>query len=144
MGHLSEDWAGGVKQRGIKVQYFKVSKLKRGGMVELRKEVRMRIFILLVFIELSMSPALFAAGSGPSPRKRLLPPASDFRLTLQEDANSDLPLGPSCADEAAKTLTCRAFRVKLENVGTQTVQIAYAPCRSQVPVATETRRERGI
>jgi hypothetical protein len=58
-----------------------------------------------------------------SPFPPLLPPASNFRLTLQEDLHSNLPLGPSCGGAAARTLHCRAFILTLTNMGSSTVHI---------------------
>jgi hypothetical protein len=58
----------------------------------------------------------------------LLPPAEEFRLTLREEPQSKLPLGPSCGGEASLTLPCRAFTVTLENVGSQAVRITGLSC----------------
>lgn len=60
---------------------------------------------------------------------RLLPPTEDFRLTLQEAKQADLPLGPSCGGEASLTLMCRPFILRLENVGTHTVRISGLRCQ---------------
>lgn len=65
-----------------------------------------------------------AAGTFP----RLLPPATDFRLTLREDPNSALPLGASCMGEAALTLACRAFILTLENASTHTIHLSGVAC----------------
>lgn len=59
-----------------------------------------------------------------SPFPRLLPPADDFHLTLREDSQSNLPLGPSCTGEAALSLTCHAFAVTLENRSQHTVRLS--------------------
>ena len=50
--------------------------------------------------------ALFdcAVVSGAGPFPRLLPPVQDLHLILREDAQSELPLGPSCGGEASLTL----------------------------------------
>jgi hypothetical protein len=53
-----------------------------------------------------------------SPSRLQLPA---FRLTLREDPNSTLALGPSCAAEVAQTLTCRGFVLTLENASTQII-----------------------
>ena len=53
------------------------------------------------------------SGSGPFPR--LLPPADELHLVLQEEPQSQLPLGPSCGGEASLTLLCRTFTLTLEN-----------------------------
>jgi hypothetical protein len=58
-----------------------------------------------------------------SPFPPLLPPASNFLLTLQEDPQGNLPLGPSCGAAAARTLHCRAFILTLTNMGSSTVHI---------------------
>ncbi|HKV93779.1 MAG TPA: hypothetical protein VJW20_14620 [Candidatus Angelobacter sp.] len=63
-----------------------------------------------------------------SDSRQLLPSASEFRLTLAEDRHSKLPPGPSCTGEAAKTLTCRAFTVTLENLSKKTVRISWTGC----------------
>ncbi len=63
-----------------------------------------------------------------SPFPYLLPPASSFLLTLQEDPHSNLPLGPSCGGVAGQTLHCRAFLLALKNVGPDTVHIEDGPC----------------
>ena len=57
---------------------------------------------------------------------RLLPPASDFRLTLVEDPQSTVPLGASCTGEAELTLTCRAFTLTLENIGKKSVRLSWS------------------
>ena len=59
---------------------------------------------------------------------QLLPDADKFRLTLVEDRNSTLPLGPSCTGEAEQTLTCRAFTLTLENLGKKVVRISWGGC----------------
>ncbi len=74
-----------------------------------------------------------------SPFARLLPPASEFRLTLREDLRSSLPLGSSCTGEAARTLTCRAFTFTLENASSHTVRISGLTC--QQPDITISRKE---
>jgi hypothetical protein len=61
--------------------------------------------------------------AGQNPFPQLLPPASSFLLTLQEDPHSNLPLGPSCGGVAEQTLHCRAFLLTLKNVGSDTVHI---------------------
>ena len=60
---------------------------------------------------------------------RLLPPTEDFRLTLQEAKQADVPLGPSCGGEASLTLMCRPFILRLENVGANTVRISGLRCQ---------------
>jgi len=72
-------------------------------------------------------PAVFAAGQdGPFPH--LLPPASDFHLTLREDPHSTLPLNPSCTGEAGLTLSCRAFTLTLENASKHTIHLSGLTC----------------
>jgi len=60
---------------------------------------------------------------------RLLPPASDFRLSLREDPHSTLPLTASCEGEAGQTLTCRAFVLTLENLSQHTIRLSGHTCR---------------
>src|SRR5258708_6277366 len=67
-----------------------------------------------------------AAMGGQFPR--LLPPAEDFHLTLREEPQSDLPLGPSCEGEASVTLLCRAFTLTLENASKHTIHISELSC----------------
>jgi len=62
--------------------------------------------------------------SAQSPFPRLLPPSEDFHLTLREDTQTNLPLGPSCTGEAALTLLCHAFSVTLENDSKDTVRLS--------------------
>lgn len=82
----------------------------------------MRKFCIPAFIVLcSMHICALAAD-------RLLPPTEDFRLTLQEAKQADLPLGPSCEGEASLTLMCRPFILRLENVGAHTVRISGLHC----------------
>ena len=57
-----------------------------------------------------------------------LPPANEFRVTLAEAQDSKLPLPPACGGEAADTLTCRAFTVTLENIGTHVVRLSELDC----------------
>lgn len=90
--------------------------------------------------------ALFAASFphrslAQSPFPQLLPPASDFELTLREDLNSKLPLGPSCGGEAGLTLACRAFVVTLKNIGQHTVRLSRINC--QEPVVNFEMKEPG-
>lgn len=66
--------------------------------------------------------------AAPSPFPRLLPPAEEFRLTLSEESNSDLPLGDSCGDVASLTLLCRSFVLTLQNTSSQTVRISEIRC----------------
>lgn len=65
-----------------------------------------------------------STGSAQSPFPRLLPPADDFRLTLREDPQTNLPLGSSCTGEAALALPCHAFTVTLENNSKHTVRLS--------------------
>ncbi|HEY1806673.1 MAG TPA: hypothetical protein VGG45_19540 [Terracidiphilus sp.] len=58
----------------------------------------------------------------------LLPPANEFRVTLAEAPDAKLPPAPACGGEAAGTLTCRAFTVTLENIGTHTVRLSGLDC----------------
>jgi hypothetical protein len=67
-----------------------------------------------------------ASGAGSAPR--LLPPAEDLHLTLTENPQSDLPLGPSCDGEASRTLMCRAFTVTFENASSHTIHISGLRC----------------
>lgn len=57
-----------------------------------------------------------------------LPPANEFRVTLTESPDAKLPPVPACGEEAASTLTCRAFTVTLENIGTHTVNLSELDC----------------
>lgn len=57
-----------------------------------------------------------------------LPPANEFRVTLAEAPNAKLPPTPACGEEAAGTLTCRAFTITLENIGTHTVRLSELGC----------------
>lgn len=57
-----------------------------------------------------------------------LPPANEFRVTLAEAPDAKLPPIPACGEEAAGTLTCRAFTVTLENIGTHTVRLGELGC----------------
>ncbi len=66
------------------------------------------------------------SGSGPFPR--LLPPADDLHLVVQEDPQSQLPLGPSCGGEASLTLLCRTLTVTLENASPHTIRISGLRC----------------
>ena len=68
------------------------------------------------------------ASSNDGPFPRLLPPAEEFHLALREEPHSELPLGPSCIDEASLTLMCHAFTVTVENVGQHTVRISGLSC----------------
>jgi hypothetical protein len=65
-----------------------------------------------------------STASTQSPFPRLLPPADDFHLTLREDSQSNLPLGPSCTGEAALALPCHAFTVALENNSQHTIRLS--------------------
>lgn len=82
-----------------------------------RKEEQMRTLFLLLWILLSTPSVLLSAEAN----QKLS--TSDFRVTLTEEPNSDLPLGEICTGASAQTLTCRAFTVRLENIGTHTVRI---------------------
>ena len=73
------------------------------------------------------------------PFPQLLPPPSDFELTVREDPGSKLPLGASCGGEAGLTLACRAFVVTLRNLGKKTVHLSRIGC--QEPVVTFERKE---
>lgn len=74
--------------------------------------------------------ALFycAVLSGSGPFLRLLPPADELHLVLQEEPQSQLPLGPSCGGEASSTLLCRTFTVTLENASPHTIRISGLRC----------------
>lgn len=80
-------------------------------------------FVAMMFTFVNTSQTLKASGA-----PQLLPPASEFRLTLAEDHHSKQPSGPSCTGEAAKTLTCRAITVTLENLSKKTVRISWTGC----------------
>src|SRR5580693_3975350 len=69
-----------------------------------------------------------AAASEVPPLAPPLPPASEFRVTLAEAPDAKLPPTPACSEEAAGTLTCRAFTVTLENIGTHTVRLSELDC----------------
>jgi hypothetical protein len=62
------------------------------------------------------------------PLAPLLPPANEFRVTLAEAPDAKLPATPACGEEAAGTLTCRAFTVTIENIGTHTVWLSELDC----------------
>lgn len=79
---------------------------------------------LAILILFSITPSWLLGQVFP----RLLPPPSEFQLTLREDPNSTLPLGPSCGGEAGLTLNCRAFSVTLKNIGTHAVRIVKSSC----------------
>lgn len=49
--------------------------------------------------------------------------ADQFQVTLTEELDSTLALGPSCEGEAALTVTCQVFTVTLKNVSSKTVEI---------------------
>lgn len=83
------------------------------------------VLILLVVLATWFSPRTASGSDFP----QLLPPASDFELTLREDPNSKLPLGPSCGGEAGLTLSCRAFVVTLKNVGPHTIHLSRIGCQ---------------
>ena len=85
---------------------------------------RMLAAILLVFCSLTCGSSAIA----PGPFSRLLPPPEDFRLTLREEPQSAIPLGPSCGGEASLTLLCRAFSLTLENASKHTVHISELRC----------------
>ena len=69
-----------------------------------------------------------AAASEVPPLAPPLPPASEFRVTLAEAPDAKLPPTPACSEEAAGTLTCRAFTVTLENIGAHTVRLSELDC----------------
>jgi hypothetical protein len=69
-----------------------------------------------------------AAASEMPPLAPPLPPASEFRVTLAEAPDAKLPPTPACSEEAAGTLTCRAFTVTLENIGAHTVRLSELDC----------------
>jgi hypothetical protein len=71
--------------------------------------------LALPLVQFSLSAAL-----GQSPLPLQLP---GFHLTLREDPQSTLPLGPSCSGEAGLTLTCRAFVLTLENASPRTIYL---------------------
>jgi hypothetical protein len=96
---------------------------------------RLFVVALLALIAIGFSKSALAM----SPFPQLLPPASEFELTLREDPNSELPLGPSCGGEAGLTLACRAFVVTLKNVGMHTVHLSRIGC--QEPVVNFERKE---
>jgi hypothetical protein len=90
----------------------------------------MRVFlcVLLGLSIFSIFPCLSTADQFP----QLLPGAESFQLTIREDSSTSLPLGPSCAGEAAVTLACRAFLVRLKNVGVHTVHLSRIVCHEPV------------
>src|SRR5580704_7858912 len=69
-----------------------------------------------------------AAASEVPPLAPPLPAANEFRVTLAEAPDAKLPPTPACGEEAAGTLTCRAFTVTLENIGTHTVRLSELDC----------------
>jgi hypothetical protein len=89
-----------------------------------------RLFALFALVAFAASCSRIALALGPFPQ--LLPPASEFELTLREDLDSKLPLGPSCGGEAGLTLACRAFVVTLKNIGEHTVHLSRIDCQEPV------------
>lgn len=86
-----------------------------------------RLVVLSVHFGLAL-PGLNGASSSP----QSLPDSSNFELTLREDNASTIPLGPSCGDEAARTLACRAFALTLKNVGKRTVRLSRIVCQDPI------------
>jgi hypothetical protein len=86
------------------------------------------VFMVILFVLCSLFTCAAEAQSADS-SPGLLPPAEEFRLTLQEAKQADLPLGPSCGGEASLTLMCRPFILRLENVGAHTVRISGLRCQ---------------
>ena len=70
---------------------------------------------------------------------QLLPDAGSFELTVREDSNSSLPLGPACGGEASLALACRAFVVSLRNLSMHSVRLSRIDC--QEPVVTFEMKE---
>jgi hypothetical protein len=97
----------------------------------------MRMLLALMLLAWTCPAKLAASADGPFPR--LLPPATDFHLTVRQEPASKLPLGPGCSREASLTLVCRAFTVILENAGTRTVRIYGLRCFE--PLVTFERKE---
>src|ERR1700722_16801542 len=91
----------------------------------------MRKFCIVIFLAVGAASGLPGVSSA-KPFPQLLPPANEFELTLREDPNSKLPLGPSCGAEAGLTLACRAFVVTLKNVGGHTVHLSRIGCQEPV------------
>ncbi|SEG22449.1 hypothetical protein SAMN05421819_2268 [Bryocella elongata] len=81
----------------------------------------MQSLLIVGWLSLLGTGACFAA---PPPSIVTLPPASGFRVTLEDAAGTLTPTGPSCGSEAEGTLTCRGFRVTLTNVSRQTVWLS--------------------
>lgn len=75
----------------------------------------MRWFAILALAIAQFFPS---AAFAQSPYPLQLP---GFHLTLREDKQSNLPLGPSCGGEAALTLTCRVFVLTLDNASARTI-----------------------
>jgi hypothetical protein len=89
----------------------------------------MRVRKLLIVTGLVLAPLVHCgAANNDGPFPRLLPAAEEFRLTLREEPQSKLLLGPSCGGEASLTLLCHAFTVTLENVGSHTIRISGLSC----------------
>jgi hypothetical protein len=62
---------------------------------------------------------------------RLLPDASEFRITLRELSGSEaatVPLGPSCTGDQGHPLPCRAVSLTLENLGSHIVRLSGLRC----------------
>ena len=92
--------------------------------------ISMRVF-LSVFLGLSMFSTLpYRLWADRFPQ--LLPGAESFQMTIREDSSISVPLGPACAGEAAITLACRAFLVRLKNVGMHTVHLSRIVCQESV------------
>lgn len=82
----------------------------------------MRLLVVSVVLIFCGTPLLHAWSES------LLPPPSEFRLTLREDPRSRLPFGPACGGGARNTLTCRAFVIALTNIGPHTVRLSGRRC----------------
>lgn len=89
-----------------------------------RMSVKYLAVLLLLYLYQLSCPAVSAQGTSP----RLLPPASDLRLTLRQDRHSNLSLSPSCAGEARLTLTCSAFRLTLKNASKRAIHVSGLAC----------------
>lgn len=86
---------------------------------------RAQAFFVCLCLPFVCSP--LAAQTGVFPR--LLPPASDFRLTLKQEPQRRVPSIASCKGIASQTVPCQVFSVRLENRGGHTVRILRGnPC----------------
>ncbi|WP_142988416.1 hypothetical protein [Granulicella rosea] len=73
--------------------------------------------------------SLAAAAQAPARLKTPVLPASEFRVTVSEEPASRLPPFAKCTGDAAETLNCRVFTVKLTNLGSHAVWLGGTVCQ---------------